>query len=468
MKKKVKIIIAGVIAVAAIAAGIYYAAQPITVEVLPMHETTAALIFTEQGTYDYTRRVEVYPLLSGEILEILAEEGDTVRAGDVIAIVNAADYEFQISQLESTIAGFRAQISNLALQEQRERESADSTLEGLRGQLSVIEAERRLNRTNRQSLQAQIEIQERIIKNSNDLLNDAYYEWIDARRARDRDYDNEPAVSLTFQQYTMMLENYNRAQQQLEQLKAGEVPENIFDSQRDAILGQIEAISEQAGKTYSSGMVQFYNAQIEHAQTAIAQVESMAGRAEITAPSGGVISRLPIKDTNMIISSQPVAVLASRAEVEVFVPIREIDGVSLGDKVELTLDRRLGEITLMGTVVEIEREAVAKMSALGTPERKVRVLIRPDGGGLHIGYDMDVRFTVYRAENVIVAPKTALFGKGGEDFVWVLEDGAVHTRAVTKGIETRDGYIIDEGLSPGDLVVTDANNSALAQGKKAR
>ena len=466
MKKIVKLIILIAVAVVVVTGGVVYAQMPLRVEVQPVSLSTAVLTFTEQGTYDYTSRVEVLPILSGEILELMVDEGDFINAGDVIATINVSDYEFQIEQLESTIAGYRAQIANLSLQEQRERESSVTTIEGLKGQLKTIEAEQQKNRDNKESLEAQIAIQERIVTNGSDLLNDSYFNLRDAQRNA-RDLGTDEYINWTRQEHHAAQVAYNQARLVLEQLKAGEVPDSIFNSQREAIESQIEAIGAQMGKSYSAGMQQYYNAQIEYARTAIAQIESMAGKAEITAPVSGTLSKLHVKYNQQAFPGQPVAVIGENAEVEVFVPIREIDGVSLGDKVELILDRRLGETVMAGTVTKIEREAVAKLSALGIEERKVRILVRPEGVGLHIGYDMDVRFTVYRAENVVIIPKTAVFEKDGRHMVWLLEDGIAAVRIVEKGIETREGYIIDSGLNENDAVIIDANNSALSEGKKA-
>ena len=246
------------------------------------------------------------------------------------------------------------------------------------------------------------------------------------------------------------------------------MPQDVYEGQKRAIQAQIGSVSSQLEKSYSGGMRQYYAAQITAAEASIAQMEEQAGRAEITAPIAGVVSELLVKDQNLTSQGMYAAAIGAGGRVEVFVPVREIDGVSVGDKVELILDKRLGKETVPGTVTQVDAEAQVKLSALGVEERKVKVEIAPDEGKLAIGYDMEVRFTVYTVENALVVPKTAVFQQEGMDSVWLLRDGAVVLAPIEKGIETRDGFIVDAGIADGDIVVTDADNAALREGRRAK
>jgi HlyD family secretion protein len=180
----------------------------------------------------------------------------------------------------------------------------------------------------------------------------------------------------------------------------------------------------------------------------------------------GIVERLPVEDANLVSQASPVAELASGLAVEVFVPLREIDGVKLGDTVELISAKRDADEITFGKVSEIEDEAEIKISALGVEERKVRVRIMPESDAFKPGYAMDARFTVKELKGAVVVPKTAVFEMDGQDIVWVVENGAAQYRAVTKGIETREGYEISAGLAAGETVIPDANTAGLAPGKR--
>ena len=467
MKKKVKIIVSAALAVVVVAAVVVSMLKPLEVEAVTLAPDTAQLTFTEQGYYDYTGAFQVYPLVAGEVLEVLVQKGDYVSAGDLIAVVSASDYEYQIAQLRSTVSGYNAQISNLALQEQQEKDILQGTLQELQGQLTTLEAQMENEDPLDESRHQQASLQQSIVRQYRKMVEELEDEldWIE-------DLYDEGEVS--FAEYTAAQQalanaksSYYAAQVTLEQLRSGGTPEGVYEGQKQSLQAQIDSVASRLQSSYSSAMAQYYNAQIESTNSMIAQMEEKAGQASITAPVSGTINSLPIEDANIISQQSLVAQIGYEAFVEVYVSTREIDGVHKGDAVELLIDKRLGTESIPGTVVLVEDKAEVKYSALGVEERKVRVLIQPQGGGLLIGHEMDVRFTVYTQEDALVVPKTAVFQQDGGDCVWVIRDGAAQVQPVTKGVETREGYVVEEGLLPGDQVVRDANNSGLSEGKRA-
>jgi len=89
-----------------------------------------------------------------------------------------------------------------------------------------------------------------------------------------------------------------------------------------------------------------------------------------------------------------------------------------------------------------------------------------DGVSFGLGFETDVKFFIYKADNKIAVPKTALFRDGGRDMLWVVREGAALAIPVTKGMELRTETVIEAGLRGGDRVVTDANNKDLKNGVK--
>ncbi len=119
MKKKVKWITAVILIVFAAGAGAVAALAPISAETVTLAPRTASITFTESAVYAYDNSYTVYPIVSGEVLEVRVKVGDIVRAGDVLAVVDAVDYREQIEQLTASIVGYNGQIANLGLQDQQ-------------------------------------------------------------------------------------------------------------------------------------------------------------------------------------------------------------------------------------------------------------------------------------------------------------------------------------------------------------
>lgn len=462
MKKKAKIILGIIIVIVLAAVGAVYMMLPAEVDTLTLTPGPANLTFTEQGVSAYRQSYTVYPLVAGEVLEVRVAEGQRVRPGDVLAVIDASDYRHQITQLESAIQGYNGQIANLWLQDQQRKAELAGALSGLEGQMTALDAEMAKSAEGNGSLQAQIEIQQMIV-NQNEyhvrLMRDALEDA--------KDTEDDYTINLARQGLNTARNALSQSELLLEQLLSGEVPQGIYEGQKQSLQAQMDTINLQLGQNYTSGMQQYYNAQIAATQASIWQMEEKSGQAEVTASVGGIISKLPVGEQNLVSQQTPVALIGDDPFVEVFVPVREIDGISVGDGVELELDKRTGKEILSGTIAEIASEADIKLSALGVEERKVRVRIRPESE-LPIGYEMDVRFTVASWDSVLVAPKAAVFSRDGADWVWVLESGVIQARQITKGAETRSGYLVDGDLSAGDVVITDANDADIAEGKKAK
>jgi len=471
MKKKVKIIGGILLSVIVTAAITVQALAPLSLEATTLQSTTARVTFTEQGILQYNDILNVYPILSGELLELRVREGDRVAKGDILAIVSAKDAEYEILQLESSIKGYNAQIYNLTLQEKQEKDALTGTKNNLIGQLAALESQIQGRAGVEESREYQISLQEDIV------MRDRANARIARNNLRDfkdefgyDDYDDEYSYDI---EHNALREARNTAEKilsaselQLAQLQNSAIPEGYYEGQKESLQAQIDSIDTRLGKSYTGAMQTYYASMIESAESGIRQLTERKGQATILSPMNGVVSEVPVKESNTVSQSACIATIGSDPMVEVFVPIREIDGVKTGDAVELIIDKRLGNEVLAGTVTLVEEKAQVRLSALGVDERKVRVLVKPKSTGLRVGFNMDVKFTVFEQPDCVVVPKTAVFEKDGQNMVWVIEGGVARRRVIEKGVETREGYAIASGLSAGEAVVTDANNEAIAEGKR--
>lgn len=466
MKKKVKII--GGILLALLAAGGAgaYITAPLTLETAALRETTAKVTFTEQGSYIYDRSMTVYPQISGEVLEVRVKQGQNVKKGDVLAVVSASDYEYQIKTLESNIAGYQAQIQNLYTQERDSKNALYSTRATLLGQIAEVNTSLKDFDKTQKSLDRQLELQMDIIAQNRSIASMLREDYKDAREYYNNDWEDFPEYNAIREAYLQSQNAVDMSVQQYEQMQNGQYGKESLEAQRDSLEAQLAIVDTRLGQNGVAAMQQYYNAMIEGTKRNIESMTDKLGQAVVTAPIDGVVDKLPVRDSNLVTQGVSVATICAQPAVEVYVPIREIDGVHIGDKVELVIDKRLGGESIAGTVEHIESEAEVKISALGVEERKVRVLIRPETG-LNIGYGMDVKFTVFEQENAIVVPKTAVFEKDGQDMVWAIENGTIRLAAVQKVVETRDGYAVT-GLEAGGAVVTDANTEGIREGKNIK
>lgn len=468
MKKPVKII-GGIILAVLVACGVAaMMLAPAAVEAVTLETVTARVTFTELGSYVYNRSMAVYPQIAGEVLEIKAKPGASVSKGDVLAVVSASDYEYQIKTLESTVAGYQAQIGNLHTQEAENKNTLYSSRESLVGQIAQIDASMKDVKKSEKTLERQLSIQEDIMAQNQNLVNLLREDYSEAKQLYNGGAIDQSQYNAIREAYSQAHTALDASRQQYEDMKKGVAGIGSYEEQRSSLEAQLKLVDSRLGQDNTRAMQQYYNAMIEGTKSNIESMNEKLGQASIVAPMDGVIDELPVRDANVISPAALAATICAEPVVEVFVPIREIDGVKLGDKAELIIDKRLGGESVYGTVTLIENEATTKISALGVEESKVRVLIEPDDNDFHIGYGMDVKFTVFEQENTVIIPKTAVFEKDGKDMVWVIENGAAAFRQIEKGVETREGYAVNSGLSSGEVVITDANTDGLKEGKRVK
>jgi len=415
MKKSVKRILLGVAAAAAIACGAYMLLAPTQVPMTQVTPKTAELAFTVQGTMAGNRVIQIYPVVQGALIHIAVSEGQYVRAGDVICTIDPEIIEQKISQVHSAISGYQAQMQVW----EEEHTSQNRTTE------------------ENQALQALL-----IEQGEKDLEQ--------AQRELER-------ISFLYEDGSLALTDVEQAQ------TAVDLCELALQTRRQ----ELSILSGGGGGTQ---MRAYYQALIDIERANLTLLEKDLEHTVITAVSDGIITALPVQDTNYVSAGQSVAELtvADQLHVETYVSTNDIDSVALGDSVRLILSRRGGDITFSGTVSHIDSTAEMMISALGLEERRVKVEITPDLSSLEAsigsGYDVDVQFLLYQEDGQLAVPKTALFQVDGGDMLWVAEHGVLQAVEVTKGMELRTEFVILSGLAPDSFVVTDANNDALKDG----
>jgi HlyD family secretion protein len=252
-------------------------------------------------------------------------------------------------------------------------------------------------------------------------------------------------------------------------INQGDILCKIENSQGEADLERAKEKVETTKALYNSGFLSRQD--LIDAENIVSDIERALLDATIKAPVSGLISQLNIKDTNVVNTLIPIALITVERDcvVEVYVSVKDIDTVEIGKKVLVILEGRISNREITATVTAIENRAEVKISALGIEERKVKVTVSPViSNELNEGYNVDVKFHYYFEENKFAVPKTALFKENGVDMVWIVQNGKAIKMPIQKGIELRTEFVIDHGLSEGVIVITDCNLSGLKEGIKVR
>jgi hypothetical protein len=256
----------------------------------------------------------------------------------------------------------------------------------------------------------------------------------------------------------------------------------------------MKTVELQLSEDYSAPMHQYYDSMIAGETTQIKAYEKNIADCAIIAPISGLITKLHIRDQSSVNAALPLALVETgrSGDIEVYVTAKDFTDIKMGDAVEITQPASSGDIVFGGAIVEIGAEAVMRISTLGIDERAVKITIAPeydDRASLLPGFSFDIKFFTYLEENCVIMPKPSLFkysaNKAAAGILWLdgepadgaaedvnmvfcAVDGVLRMKQVRLGRELRSGYVVEAGLSPGDVIVKDSSADGAKAGVKVK
>jgi RND family efflux transporter MFP subunit len=212
--------------------------------------------------------------------------------------------------------------------------------------------------------------------------------------------------------------------------------------------------------------VDLYRAQVDEKNAAIQLVRAKLERVSIRAPIGGAITRKLVEVGGVVSDGshavgaslggqlQPMAIaeIAHLEALEFHVDVDQIDIglVRRGQHASIVLDA-FPDRRFTGTVAEVTLSNIEEMG--GRVRYKVRVELHRSDAPLRLGMTGTVDFLLARKDSIVTLPTSVLTQRGGEEFVFVVEDGKAHLTPIQTGLRTDDVVEVVSGLSAGAQVV---------------
>lgn len=233
-----------------------------------------------------------------------------------------------------------------------------------------------------------------------------------------------------------------------------------------ARLAEARRSEESARRLYDSGAVsesEYNRAKTElkmaedDARIAASQYGTAAklGQSSLVSPATGTVLEVLARENQVLPPGGPVAVIGDLNRLEVRAELLTYDAVNVkaGHKAVIA-GAVLGEARIEATVSQVYPKAITRVSTLGLEQQRVPVILGlASTGALKPGFDIDVRIVTGSREDVIVVPKTAVFQKGTENCVYVIEKGVARSRAVQLGAENAEAAEVLSGLKEGEVII---------------
>ena len=178
----------------------------------------------------------------------------------------------------------------------------------------------------------------------------------------------------------------------------------------------------------------------------------------VTSPIEGQVLRIAQESEAAVAPGAPLVEVGDTSDLEVIVDLltTEAAGVRAGARVMLERSGVPGK--LEGRVRRVEPSGFTKTSALGVEEQRVWVvadIVSPRGqwSALGDGYRIGVKIVVDEFEKALIVPVGALFRRGTDWNVLVVERGRAVLRKVELASRSGATAAIAQGLKAGETVV---------------
>lgn len=280
--------------------------------------------------------IDVATLEGGRIVRVLADEGDSVRVGDTLVVLQRGELAAQVE----------AQIAQAGRAAAESREvSAGPRAEEIR-----------IARAELASAAAQLELAEKQLARSEELLKGNVIAPADLDRARS---DRDAAIA-----------RRDGLQQRLTMLQAGSRSEDVTAARAASVAARAQ----------------------------VAALRSRLGELVLISPARGVVLLRNFEAGELALPGQPVLTLGNPDSlwVRAYVAAPAIGRVRLGARAEVSTDG-FRKRTFTGRVVSVATSAEFTPRAALTEEERanmvfaVRIAMDPNGGELKAGLPVDIR-----------------------------------------------------------------------------
>jgi len=246
------------------------------------------------------------------------------------------------------------------------------------------------------------------------------------------------------------------SQSQLEQAQS---QFDVAQAAYTAALNQLEIVRQGARDEDR----QAAEAQVLQAEAGLRMARLQYSNADLTSPLDGIIADRLVNPGDMLGAGTPAFRVVQTDPVVVRVEFggRDIIRIRPGAQATLRLDAFPYQ-TFLGKVTAVEAVANQQSRLFG-----VRVEVPNPEGILRPGMSARVHIAVDSRTDVIAVPDEALLDEAGQAYVYVVENGMAHKRAVEVGLTGGGWTEILSGLSEGEHVVV-SGQSAIASGARVR
>jgi len=321
--------------------------------------------------------VHVGSKIGGRVAKVCAAEGDSVKAGGEIVLLEDQELTAQLNEAKAAQAQAQAQLDLLlAGTRQEDLERAEATVRARRADLDLRKKGFRAEEVRGAQAQlaqarSDLDLAQKDFDRAETLLksNTIDRQEMDRRRA---------ALLAARAQLEVR-------EQSLALYRSGSRPEEIAAA--EALLAQSEADLKRLRAGARLEEIAAQRAAVEQAKSHVAGLESQLAETRILAPSDAEVDTLDLRVGDLVRAGETIAVLnlTTQPYVRCYLPENRLGWVKPGQEVRVTVDSYPGQ-EFRGKVRRVSAQAEFTPRNVQTQEKRSELVFEmkvdvPDGGG---------------------------------------------------------------------------------------
>ncbi len=381
---------------------------------------------------------------SGKVAAVRVEKGQQVAADTVLAELSQTSLSQSIIMAQADLISARKELDKV-MNNSEARSNA---------QLALIQAQKALDDAQKQSQsklfqrasQETIEIARANLINANEALKSAEEIYNQTRGAG----EDSPVFAAGLSQYARAKQEQQKAEYNLRYVQ--ELPDALDVEEVYSQLDQAKAKLLTAKEDWERIKDGPDPDDIATAQARIDAAQATLDMARLTAPFAGTITRVDIKNGDLVSPGKAAFEIADLTRLLVDVDVSEIDinRIQIDQPVSLTFDG-IPDMEYSGFVSDI---ASAGSATSGAVNFTVTIEISDPDESVREGMTAAVNIAVNQLDNVLLVPSRAVRTLNNKRVVYVLKNDLPVPVDITLGFSSNNYSQITKGdLQAGDLII---------------
>lgn len=416
---------------------------PVTLAAAAREAMRGSVVYT--GTVAAFSEEDIFPRVTGRIVEMPVYPGDAVRAGQVVARLDDVELGSRVREAAGTAAAAEASVAQgeaevLAARHgvaQMERELAMATAEIAVAREGAIQMEKELAMAEAEA---------------------GYQESVSAREER---LFASGAVSRQDVESARAMVATARARVAAGRAKVEQARAMVAAGQAKGDAARAKFDQARAMETAATRKRDAMAAMAAQGQAMLRTAQIVRDYVELRAPSDGWVVKRLVAPGVLVQPGMPVLKIAQvdRVRLQANVGERDVASIKVGSPVTVTTTAT-GQPPVTARVT-----SVFPFVEQGPRTAVVEAVVDNPGRRLLPGQYVSMEFTTGERADAVTVPRQAVTRLGDRRTVWVARDGKAEPRTVATGLETADRTEIRQGVAAGEMVVARGHEGLYAGAK---